>query len=411
MTLRIWPRTRDNQLVEVRSNNIMVEQQLEELKRAYRAHWEQFPTKKSADGRETKDIPSSELARLRAMATEIESLSVKALSGSNVVEVKNRPISVAKGHAGSVADQLMETAQWQGRIGAKFGDVELAGAAIPLIEGKATFATGAGFAPQSLRDGHVVPKISRPPQLIDYLQIEPTDQNAVKFMKQSTRTNTAAPKAEGSAFDEATLVYSEATSTIRKIGVFLPVTEEQLDDEPSVRAIIENDLRLMVRQKLDEQITVGDGSGQNLQGLTYLSGALEHEVGEDEPFDALLKALTAVRGDGGARPNLIVLSSADYQTLAMTKTTDGQYLLGHPAESPMGRLWGVQIVTSDALTPGTGLVLDTDFIRVKMRKDLTVASSDSHSDFFAANKLALRAYVRAGLQVLRDEAVCIVAGL
>ncbi|MEZ5163307.1 MAG: phage major capsid protein [Fimbriimonadaceae bacterium] len=311
----------------------------------------------------------------------------------------------------SVAQKLFATGQWESRVGGKFGEVELSGTAMEMVQSKATMSTGAGYSPQVIRDKAVVSAISRPPQLIDFLTIEPTDQNSIKFMKQTTRTNTASSKAEAAAFDEATMTYTESTVPVRKIGVYLPVTEEQLEDEPSVQFLVENDLKLMVRQKLDEQVTVGDGTGTNMTGLSSATGALTQARGTDSEFDQIMKAMTKVRTQGGARPNLVVLNAANYQYLALTKTADGVYIFGNPGDAPLQRIWGVQIVASEALPEGTGLVLDSDFVKLKLRKDLTVAASDSHSDFFISNILAMRAHVRAGLQILRDESICKLTGL
>ncbi len=95
----------------------------------------------------------------------------------------------------------------------------------------------------------------------------------------------------------------------------------------------------------------------------------------------------------------------------MTKSSDGQYIFGSPSGEPLQRVWGVQIAMSEALTEGTGLVLDTDYSKIKLRKDLTIAATDSHADHFVSGMLAIRAHVRAGLQILRDESICKLTGL
>ncbi len=388
--------------------------ELETKRTQYRSKWESYGTKTLADGQVVKDIPANDIEGLRLMMKEINDLAAKAeadhsrqvdLTPGWTQEIPVNRVS-AKAANQSLSDAFLNSAAWRGRVGGTFGDVELAGKAAEFFETKATMTTAAGFAPMSFRDGTVVPAIARPPQLIDFLRVELTEQNAIKYMKQSTRTNAAASKAEGAALDEATLAYAESTIPIRRIGVFLPVTEEQLEDEPSVRALIENDLRMMVRQKLDEQVTVGDGTGVNILGLNAQTGALSQARGSDDEFDQILKAMTKARSSGRARPNLVVLHSSNYQRLGLTKTADGIYIFGNPADEPLQRVWGVQIVQSDALPAGSGLVLDSDFVRIKLRKDLTIASTDSHAGNFASNMVAIRAHIRAGLQVLRDEAIC-----
>ncbi len=405
------------------TNHIELARALETKREAYKQRWDSYATKTMVDGRAVKDIPANDLEGLRKQMDEINDLATKhelALKAFEHAGEIERQLQIAAQPAGrvgftrgdgSTADRLMASMSWKNRVSGKFSEVELERAALDFVSRKATMSTGAGFAPMTFRDGTVVGSISRPPQLLDLLRIEHTDQNAVKFMKQSTRTNTAAPKAEGAAFDEATLAYTEATVNIRKIGVFLPVTEEQLEDEPGVRALIDEDLRLMVRQVLDEQVTVGDGTGNNILGLANQAAVLTQAAGAYAAFDQIMKAMTKVRTSGRARPNLVVLHSDNFQALALTKTTDGLYVFGHPGDAPLSRIWGVQVVASEALAAGTGLVMDTDYSRIKMRGELSVSSSNAHSDYFTSNKVAIRASVRAGLQVLRDQAICKLTGL
>ncbi len=403
-------------------NLMEIGRELDVKRMEYKRRWDAYPVKVLADGQKAKDIPSSDLEGLRCLMDEINDLATKhdvlvsAESVGREIEAKAaemvRPVNrLGFGGSGGVAESLLESAQWQGRIAGKFGEVELSDGALGLIELKATMSTSAGFGPQTIRDMAVVPLASRPPQLLDFLRIEPTDQNSVKFMKQSTRTNASAPKAEGTAFDEATLVYTEATTDIRKIGVYLPVTEEQIEDEAGIRAVIEGELRTMVRQKLDEQITIGDGTGVNIRGLYSATGAQTQARGTDTEFDQILKGMTKVRITGRARPNLAVLHTNNYQRLALTKTSEGVYIFGAPSGEPLQRIWGIQIAMSEALTEGTGMVVDTDYAKVRLRRDLTVAASDSHGTNFISGILAIRAHVRAGLQVLRDEAVCKLTGM
>jgi HK97 family phage major capsid protein len=276
-------------------------------------------------------------------------------------------------------------------------------------EYKTTMTTGAnGYPPEVFRDGNVVSAILRPPQLIDYLRMETTTQNSLKWMKETTHTNASASASEGSAVAESAYTWTQQTGEINKFGHYIPVTEEQLEDEPGIRSLIENNLVMGLKRKLDSQITVGDGTGQDLVGFTSLSSVDSQARATGEPvFDTALKAYKGLVVDGRCRPNLFVFHMTDWvEEIGLAKTADGIYINGNPTGGMVKQLWGLPVVWSEALTAGTGLLIDTDYFIVKMRTGIRIAVTDSHSTNFIASTLVFRATVRVGFQSLRDEAAC-----
>jgi HK97 family phage major capsid protein len=283
---------------------------------------------------------------------------------------------------------------------------------IDRLQGKATMTTSAnGYPPQVLRDGSVVPAISRPPQLLDFLTMQPTDQNGIKFMAQTVRTNTAAAKSEGSAADEATITYAESTDIISKIPVFIPVTDEELEDEPGLRALIDQDLILMVRQELDRIVTVGSGTPPEFAGIFAATNIQTQAKGADPTIDAIMKAIVKVRVSGRANAGVCVMHSTDHQNLALTRTADGLYILGSPTDSAVQRIWGLPIALSEALTASNAMVLDPFYFRVMMRTGVQIAITNSHASNFTSGIQTIRATVRAGLKKMRGQAACKVTGL
>lgn len=405
-------------------NVIELGQQLETARSAWKSKYEGFALKTLADGTQARDIPANELEVLDRMMKDINELApkferandaarfaeenAKLLSGGQ--QIVHTPNHQAKEYK-SVGTLFSETKNRTTKGDRDFNDVS----ALEFMGGfgvKTTMTTGAnGFPPEVLRDGNIVPAISRPPQLIDFLRIENTTQNAIKFMAQTVRTNNAVPKSEGSALDEAVITYAEQTDIISRIGTFIPVTEEQLEDEPGVRSLIDNDLALMVRQKLDSEITVGTGVDPLLLGIFATTNIATQARGTDPVLDAFFKAFTKVRVDGRSNPSLAVIHSTDWQNLVLTRTTDGLYILGNPSDQTPMRIWGMQVALSEALTATNAMVIDPFYFRIKMRKGVTIAITDAHGENFVANKLVIRAHIRAGIQHLRGQAACKITGL
>lgn len=348
---------------------------------------------------------------LKAVHDSAEAMRAKQNEGRNIV----LPGQVPAGKIASLGEMFFkDISKLNSTDLPKFAkDYDMDPAAIVRGERKTTMTTAAGYAPEVLRDGHNVFAISRPPQLLDYIPMETTTANSLKWMKETTYTNASTSAAEGSAVAESAFAWTQQTGEINKIGHWLPVTEEQLEDEPGIRSLIENRLVYGVRQELDEQITIGDGTGQDLVGLYALSSIdTQARSGAEPVMDTALKAIKGLRVEGRAFPNLFVFHMTDWvEEIGLARTSDGMYLNGNPTDGMVMRLWGLPVVFSEALTAGNALCLDTNFFILKMRTGVRIAVTDSHASSFTSSVLTFRATVRAGFQSLRDEACCKLTGL
>lgn len=280
------------------------------------------------------------------------------------------------------------------------------------IELKTLMTTSAGWAPENTRTGRVVDFATRPVQVIDLIPQGTTNQNAVVYMEETTFTNNAAETAEAGTYPEAALALTEQSSTVRKIAVFLPVTDEQLEDEPQVRGYIDQRLPFMLRQRLDSQILNGNGTAPNLRGILNVAGIQTQAKGADPVPDAVYKAMTKVRVTGRALPNGVVMHPNDWQDIRLLRTADGIYIWGNPSDAGPERIWGLQVAQSDAITENTALVGDfANYSELATRRGIDVQVSNSHSTYFTEGKQAMRADLRAALVVYRPAAFATVTGI
>lgn len=279
------------------------------------------------------------------------------------------------------------------------------------LELKTLMQTSAGWAPEVTRTGEMVPFATRPIQVSQLIPQTTTGQNAIQYMEETTFTNNAAETAEAGTYPEAALVLTEKSSPVRKISVFIPVTDEQLEDESQVRGYIDNRLQFMIRQRLDLQILVGNGTPPNLEGLLNTSGIQTQAKGADPTPDAFYKAMTKVRVTGFGEPNLMVMHPNDWQDIRLLRTADGIYIWGNPSDAGPERMWGLRVAQAIALTENTGLVADTQFLELSTRRGLDVQISNSHSTFFVEGKQAIRADMRVALVKYRPATICTVTGI
>lgn len=277
---------------------------------------------------------------------------------------------------------------------------------------KTLFETSAGWAPEATRTGRVVEYATRPIQVMDLVPMGETGQNAVVYMEETVFVNAAAPTGEAGTFPEAQLELAEQSSPVRKIAVWLPVTDEQLEDIAQARNYVQNRLRFMIRQAIDNQIINGDGSAPNLTGLLNVSGLQSRAKGTDPVPDAIYKAMVDVMVNGQAEPNAVVMNPRDWQSVRLLRTSDGVYIWGNPSEAGPERIWGTQMVRAQVLGAGTALTGDfANFVEWSERRGIDVQITNAHSDFFINGKQAIRADLRAALPIYRPGAFCEVTGL
>ena len=280
------------------------------------------------------------------------------------------------------------------------------------MELKTLFTTAAGFAPESVRSGLLVEAVTRPIQVTDLIPTFPINQAAFVFMQETTRTHAAAEKAEGVAFAESTFVWTQATSTVRKITDSIPVTDEQLEDEAQVQSLLDQRLRFGLSQRLDLQILVGDGTAPNLEGILNATGIQTQALGTDDRITAFSKALTKVRFTGRASPNGAVFHPNDWEAFMLLKNSNGDFLFGNPfmGAGPQSLL-GVPIAVSDAETQNTGLVGDfANFSRIDDRRGVMIVMGFTGSQFVEGEQ-TMRGDLRVAFTVTRPAAFCTITGI
>lgn len=277
---------------------------------------------------------------------------------------------------------------------------------------KTLFETGAGFAPESVRSGLLVPGATRPIQVIDLIPSFPISQASFVYMEETTRTHAAAEKAEGVAYAESTFVWTQRTSPVQKITDSIPVTDEQLEDEGQVQSLLEQRLAFGLRQKLDSQILVGSGTPPALRGMNNVVGIQTQALGTDSQIVAFLRALTKIRFTGRANPTGAVFHPNDWLDIILTQDAEGRFLFGNPFQGAgPTSLFGIPVAQSDAQTENTGLVADfVNFTRIDDRRGAMVQTGYVNAQF-TEGEVTLRADMRAAFTVTRPAAVCQITGI
>lgn len=269
-----------------------------------------------------------------------------------------------------------------------------------------------GFAPQSVRIPLIVTPGEETNVVAGLFPQGTTTQIAIPYMEETTTTNAAAETSEGAAKPESELAFTQKSTDVRKIATFLPVTQELFDDVPAMRSYVENRLRSFIAAREDGQLLNGDGAAPNLRGILNTANILTQAKAADPAMDAFFKAIIKIATTAFLDASGIVMNALDWQAIRLLRTADGIYILGNPNLAGPKQLWGLPVVTTSRIAQGTGLVgAFRDGAQIFRRSDVAFAVSDSHSDFFQKNLLALRVEERLALAVFRPSAFCTVTGL
>ena len=352
---------------------------------------------------------------LTALGKEIDALLAVEQAAQDSAERKDRMTHPGAQPQGD-GDGLGETKSWGELFVASVAYKGYKGGMGPVgevdVDTKALFETTSGWAPETTRNRPVRYSIQEGPKVVDLIPKGATNQVAVTYMQETVFTNTAAEVAEGGEYPEATLELAEMTSPVRKIAVWLPVTDEQLEDVAGIQSYVNNRLRLMLDQRLDNQLLNGNGIAPNLLGIHGAADVQTRARGGDTAADAVYKAMTLIAVNGEADANACVFNPTNWEAIKLAKTADGIYLYGGPASEGPERIWGLGVVKTSRQAPGTALVgAFAQHCELPLKRGVEFQITNAHDDFFTHGKQAIRADFRAAFVVYRGQAFCQVTGL
>ena len=245
--------------------------------------------------------------------------------------------------------------------------------------------------------------------------------SSIRYITESTATSAAAGVLEGGVKPESALGFTTTDENIRKIATILPVSEEMLDDAPAIQQWISSRLVSFVQIETERQLLRGSAGGAEGQGLLTSRGIPVYNGGTaaGNRAEELFKAMNSMRGSAYLEPEWVLVSPSDYETIRLLKDDSGQLYGGGPFFGPYGnggvagasgqatgavdQLWSKDCFVSSALGAGTALVGTRAAASVFSRGGVSVEATNSHSNFFQLNLVAIRAERRLGLALYRPK--------
>lgn len=360
----------------------------------------------------------------RKFQTEKEAME-KGVEESQKVESKGIHVEAKEAPKG-LGDSLMESKAYNAFMNEGQKGIASELKFDPRYEFKTTL-TESGYPPAVTRSDLIVPSAQRDPQnVLDLIDTITTDSYQYKYLEETTFTNNAAATAEGSALGESALAFTERTEDIKKIGGFLPVTEELLSDVATVQGYIDSRLRTMVNLTLTDQIMAGGGSGANLTGILNKSGINTFDFssfgGNLKRIGQIYEAITEIQKDSFLQPDAIIMHPSDwYQVVTEVNavTTSGSLNplfvgAGQFGNGVVQSLWGLPVIADTTRPAGTavvGVFGGGQAIHLVARQGMEVSMSDSHDANFTKDIMVMKAKVRVGLPIYRAAAFCSITNI
>jgi HK97 family phage major capsid protein len=253
--------------------------------------------------------------------------------------------------------------------------------------------------------------------LIDLIDVQTTDSDAVIWGQQTQRVLAAAPTASGVPAPQATMAFQRVTSNVHRIPVILTVPKEVLADEGRLQGILDKQLMQDTRLSVEYQALAGDGTGENFTGILNAGGIGSYaKTGGDYDLDAIHKGITKVRLSLFQDPDAIGLHPTDLEKIMLQKDNYGRYIFEPSAEQES--IWGFKAVSTPVFTEGTGVVGNYRLgATLWLREDVVVTATDGYTDvptgvnYFSAGLVAIMAQIRAAYAVERPFAFCEITSL
>lgn len=222
---------------------------------------------------------------------------------------------------------------------------------------KALIAGGTATATVIARDLAGLPQV--PTSILSLIPTVALDSPTYRYLKQvGPRENNAAVVAPGELKPTSPVSLQPVEGSLVVVAHLSEgINKYDLLDTRNLQAFVETELRYGLATKMEQLALTGSGDDGEPLGVLNHSGVLVQAF-ETDLVTSIRKAITQVESQGYAA-NAIALRPEDWESIELlTSSGSGEFVVNSPVDRAARRLFGIQVVVSNALEAGTAMVAD-----------------------------------------------------
>lgn len=305
----------------------------------------------------------------------------------------------------SIGEQFVDSAMFKAFDA---GSATRVRAELSTAKFKSTILEGVGSGTNVLvapdRLSTIIPGPFRTLRIENVLGAVDTVSNAVQYTRESSFVNNAAETSEGTQKPETALTFSLVTQPVQTIAHWIKISRQLSRDRPALTAYINIRMMYGVNKRAEDQIIGGNGTDPNIAGLLATGNFTAHgysaaTLGTVNTKMRLVRRIMADLASSDYPADVIMLNPSDWADMELITTTYGEYVIGDPQSDAQPRLWGLPVVSSNAIPLGTVIVMSRMAATVYNREGVIVEMSESDADNFTKNLITIRAERRLMLAV------------
>lgn len=329
----------------------------------------------------TKEEVEALTAKNAEIVKEIERLSLEAKKRSEQPTNENKTFyGVLKSTFEGVAKELDAVISGE----AKQMTVK---AVVNITDATTIDASGSANHINLTTNTGIISKIrSRILAYLNNVSVAPMAGNRVNWIEELDEQGTPIFIAEASAKTKISVRYEEREMKSKKIGVYGKVSTEMLRNLPMLIPYIQSNLMKRVDIVTEDQLFGGDGTGNNLTGLTeyavtFTGGSMAGTLTAPNINDVFRAISLQVQEAYGTASALFVEPSV-IAKLDVSKDGNGSYLLPPFRMANGNEIAGMQLIASTGLPSGVDFVGgDLSVVQVRFADAMNIQIGQDGNDF------------------------------